>query len=170
MRVYLIGYMASGKTRMGQELSALTGYQFLDTDELFEERYRISIFDFFERYNENSFRKIEKELLTETLNYRDAIISTGGGTPCFFDNMDFIKRNGISFYLKMDSDSLVSRLSVVRKRRPLLINKTKAELESYIRTQLTERELFYCQADYTVDAEKINARDLFILIDGLYSV
>ena len=156
--------MAAGKTRMGQELSALTGYPFVDTDELFEERYRISIADFFDRYNEDSFRKIEKALLRETLGYQDAIVATGGGTPCFFDNMDLIKKNGTSIYLKMDLISLVDRLLVVRKKRPLLKNKSATELESYIRTQLAEREPYYSQADFTVDAEKINVNDILRLI------
>ena len=156
--------MASGKTQIGKELSALTGYQFIDTDELFEERYKISILDFFERYNEDSFRKIEKDLLLETLKYEDAIIATGGGTPCFFDNMDLIKKNGISIYLKMDLISLVGRLSVVRKKRPLLKNKTPLELESFIRTQLAERELFYNQANFTVDAENVTINEILRLI------
>jgi shikimate kinase len=164
MRVYLIGYMASGKTRMGQELSALTGYPFIDTDELFEERYKISILDFFERYNEDSFRKIEKDLLLETLKYKDAIIATGGGTPCFYHNMEIIKRNGISIYLKLDLIPLVDRLLVIRKKRPLLKNKTTIELESFIRTQLAEREPFYSQADFSVDAEITSANDIVRLI------
>jgi shikimate kinase len=164
MRVYLIGYMASGKTRMGQDLSALTGYPFVDTDELFEERYRISILDFFERYNEDAFRKMEKDLLLETLNHKDAIIATGGGTPCFFENMEFIKRNGISIYLRMGLPSLIDRLTVVRKKRPLLKNKNKIELESFIRAQLAEREPFYNQADFTVNAEMITAQDIVCLL------
>jgi len=149
---------------MGQEVSALTGYPFIDTDELFEERYRISIVDFFERYNEDSFRKIEKKLLLETLNYDDAVIATGGGIPCFFDNMDIIKKNGISIYLKMNLISLVDRLSVIKKKRPLLKNIATPELESYIRAQLVEREMFYSQADYTVDVEIITANDIIRLI------
>jgi shikimate kinase len=164
MRIYLIGYMASGKTRMGQEISALTGYPFVDTDELFEEKYRISIVDFFERYNEDSFRKIEKELLMETLNYQDAIIATGGGTPCFFGNMEFIKKNGKSIYLKMSLISLVDRLSVIKKKRPLLKNIAITDLESYIRTQLTERDQFYSQADFSVDAEMVTANEIVSLI------
>jgi len=164
MRVYLIGYMASGKTRMGQELSALKGYSFVDTDDLFEEKFRISILDFFERYNEDTFRKIEKDLLLETMNYKDAIIATGGGTPCFFDNMEIIKRSGISIYLKMDLKTLVDRLTVVKKKRPLLKNKSKTELESFIRDQLAEREPFYSQADFIVDAEKVTANDIVRLI------
>jgi shikimate kinase len=166
MRIYLVGYMGSGKTRMGQELASLTGFPFIDTDDIFEERYRISIYDFFERYNEESFRKIERNLLLETAEYRDAIISTGGGTPCFFDNMQFIKANGISIYLKMDLVTLVNRLGTVRKKRPLLKNIKGADLEPYIRKQLEEREVFYSQADFIVDAELINAGSILSLMDG----
>jgi shikimate kinase len=164
MRIYLIGYMASGKTRMGQEMSALTGYPFIDTDELFELKYRISILDFFERYNEESFRKIESEILVETLNYQDAIISTGGGTPCFFNNMEFIKRNGISIYLKVELKTLVDRLTVVRKKRPILKNIPENGLEPFIRKQLAERELFYIKADFTIDAAISTANDIVRVI------
>jgi shikimate kinase len=168
MRVYLIGYMGSGKTRIGQELSALTGYPLIDTDQLFEERYRISILDFFERYSEESFRKIENQLLLETLYYPDAIIATGGGTPCYFDNMDVIKRNGISIYLKMDLIPLIDRLAGLRKKRPLLKNKTTTELESFIRTQLAEREPYYSQADFTVNAGSINVNEVLHLITDIH--
>ena len=166
MKIYLIGYMASGKTRLGKELSSRTGYPFVDLDDLFEERYRITVYDFFERYNEESFRKIEKELLTETLTYPDSIIATGGGTPCFFDNMDVIKKNGISIYLKMDPVSLVNRLTLVKKKRPLLRDKTPGELESYIRIKLTEREIYYTQADYTVDADKTDVDTILSILPG----
>ena len=149
---------------MGQKMSVLTGYPFIDTDELFEEKYRISILDFFERYDEESFRKIESEILLETLNYQDAIIATGGGTPCFLDNMEFIKRHGISIYLKLDLVSLVNRLVVVRKKRPILKNIPAKELEQFIRMQLTERELYYNLADFTIDAEIITANDIVRLI------
>jgi shikimate kinase len=158
--------MGSGKSRLGIELSELTGYPFVDTDQLFEERYRISILDFFDRYSEDSFRKIEKELLLETLKYEDAIIATGGGTPCFFNNMEIIKTGGISIYLKMDVLSLVDRLAVVKKKRPLLKNKPVGELESYIHEQLEEREVFYNRADYIVEAGKLTVKELVSLIPG----
>jgi shikimate kinase len=164
MRVYLIGYMGSGKTRFGMELSVKTGYPFIDTDDLFEAKYRISIVDFFDKYNEETFRKLERDLLLETINCQDAIISTGGGTPCFYDNMDFIRKNGISIYLKMDILSLVNRLVVVKKKRPLLRDKPFKDMEAYIRAQITEREIFYNQADFTVDAEIVTANDIVRLI------
>ena len=90
MRIYLIGYMASGKSNLGQLLAEKLGYSFIDLDYLFEERFRISVLDFFEKYDEDGFRKIERSILHETLEQDDVVISTGGGTPCFFDNMHFI--------------------------------------------------------------------------------
>ena len=164
MRVYLIGYMGSGKTRFGSELSATTGYPFIDIDEIFEAKYRISIVDFFDKYNEATFRKLERDLLLDTINYIDAVISTGGGTPCFYDNMDFIKKNGISIYLKMEIQSLVNRLAIVKKKRPLLKDKSLTDMEPYIRAQIVEREIFYNQADFTVDAEVVTVNDVVRLI------
>ena len=90
MRIYLIGYMASGKSNLGQILAEKLDYSFVDLDYLFEERFRISVFDFFEKYDEDGFRKIEKSLLQETTGWDDVVVATGGGTPCFFDNMRVI--------------------------------------------------------------------------------
>jgi shikimate kinase len=167
MKIYLIGYMGSGKTRFGKSLSVRTGYPFIDLDALFEERYKITVFDFFEKYNEESFRKIERELLLETLTYPDSIIATGGGTPCFFDNMEVIKKNGISIYLKLELIALVNRLASVRKKRPLLKDKSPEELETFIRQQIAEREVFYCQADYTVHVGKNDLETVIALLPEL---
>jgi len=120
MKIYLIGYMASGKTRLGNQLAELTGYRFMDLDEVFEERYRLSVFDFFEKYGEAAFRQIEQKLLVETEKLDRTVIATGGGTPCFFGNMDFIKRHGISIYIRMTVPELAERLQQVKKKRPLL--------------------------------------------------
>jgi shikimate kinase len=164
MRIFLIGYMASGKTRIGKELSSLTGYPFIDTDDLIQERYRISIFDFFERYGEYSFRNIERNILLETLNFPDAVIATGGGLPCFFDNLKVIRENGISVYLELDEESLVSRLSRVRKKRPLLKDKSPGELRSFIHEQLASREPFYRQATFLVPSGEKAAEEIYELI------
>src|ERR1039457_4700587 len=98
MRVYLIGYMGSGKSRTGSEVASLLNWQFTDLDDLFEERYKISVLDFFEKYDEASFRNIERNLLHDTIDNDNIIISTGGGTACSFDNMDFINLHGTSVY------------------------------------------------------------------------
>ena len=153
MRIFLVGYMGSGKTRTGKKLAALTGYSFTDIDEMIEERYRISISDFFEKYGEESFRKIERAILIETLDIPDLIIATGGGTPCFFDNMELIRNSGISFYLRMDPLTLVKRLSMIRKKRPLLKEKSDSELETFVSKQLEAREAFYNRAHHIVTQE-----------------
>jgi len=154
MRVYLIGYMASGKSNLGQQLAAALGYAFADIDYLFEERYRISVFDFFEKYDEDSFRKIERKLLHETLAMDNTVISTGGGTPCFFDNMDFIADAGISVYLHWPVEPLLCRLRAVRKKRPLLNKVQPDDLDRWVKGHLAEREKYYHRADYLFEAEK----------------
>lgn len=150
MRIYLIGYMASGKSNLGRHLANQLGYDFLDIDYLFEERYRISVLDFFEKYDEMAFRKIEQSLLHETIDLDNTVISTGGGTPCYFDNMEFIKRAGISVYLLWEVPVLVSRLKMVKRKRPLLKDIPPEGLFGKVAEQLAERELFYTQADFTI--------------------
>ncbi len=150
MRIYLIGYMASGKSNLGRHLASKLGYGFVDLDYLFEERYRISVLDFFEKYDEPAFRKIEQALLLETTELDDVVISTGGGTPCFFNNMEFIKHSGLSVYLLWEVPALVSRLKMVKRKRPLLKDIPPDELEGSVARQLAERSFYYTQADFTI--------------------
>jgi shikimate kinase len=160
MRIYLIGYMASGKSNLGRLLADKLGYLFLDLDYLFEERFRISVLDFFDKYDEGVFRKIEKTLLRETIDTDDVVISTGGGTPCFFDNMEFIKQSGISIYLYWELLPLVRRLKMVKRKRPLLKDIPPTQLEEMVAVQLTQREVYYNQADLVVKAENFVMDDL----------
>jgi shikimate kinase len=154
MRIYFIGYMASGKSCLGQKAATSLGYSFADLDALFEERFRISVSDFFEKYGEDRFRKIEQELLYSTLQLENTLISTGGGTPCFFDNMDLISRSGISVYLQWTPDTLSGRLSQIKMKRPLLKDLTRPQLEQKVKKQLTEREHWYKRADIIFEPEK----------------
>jgi shikimate kinase len=151
MKIYLMGYMASGKSKMGKELSGLTGLSFYDLDEIFEERYRIGIVEFFDKYGDGAFRQIEHQLLLETENLDNAIIATGGGTPCTDENIGFIKSQGISIYIRMTARDLFDRLKKVKKKRPLLKNLPMESLEQFIGEQLAEREPYYLQADYIID-------------------
>ncbi len=151
MKIYLMGYMASGKSKMGKELSGLTGLSFYDLDEIFEERYRIGIVEFFDKYGDATFRQIEHQLLLETENLDNAIIATGGGTPCTDENIGFIKSQGISIYIRMTARDLFDRLKRVKKKRPLLKNLPIESLEQFIGEQLAEREPYYLQADYIID-------------------
>lgn len=160
MRIYLVGYMASGKSNFGRLLAEKLEYGFVDLDYLFEERFRISVLDFFEKYDENAFRKIERALLLETLGQENLVISTGGGTPCFFDNMDVIKKAGISVYLYWETHALIRRLKIVKRRRPLLKDVSPAELGAKVTAHLIEREAFYNRADIKVPGENFDVEAL----------
>jgi shikimate kinase len=161
MRIYLLGYMASGKTNIGRELARMTGMEFADLDDLFEQRYRISIMDFFEKYGENVFRQMEQKVLMDTVLLENVVISTGGGTPCFFDNMQFIRAQGRSVYLRMDASSLSARLRAIRKKRPLLTGVAGEDLETFVQQQLLEREPYYLQADLVLEGTSCNAASVF---------
>jgi len=167
MKIYLIGYMASGKSKLGKELSVLTGLSFIDLDEVFEEKYRIGIVDFFDKYGDPVFRQIEHQLLLDTEFLDNSIIATGGGTPCSEENIRFIKAHGISIYIRMNVKDLVSRLKSVRKKRPLLKNVPLDNLEQFIQIQLEEREPYYLQADHTLAGPVDNLEPLSDLIKRL---
>ena len=160
MKIYLIGYMASGKTNLGREMAAISGFGFADLDELFEEKYRVSILSFFEQYGETLFRQLEQQVLHETAAMEDVIISTGGGTPCFFDNMDFILKHGRAVYLKMPVPFLAARLSTVHKKRPLLKDIPDSAMEAHIEDQMKEREHFYLRANLVADGPDFNAAEI----------
>jgi len=157
--------MASGKSWLGKELASATGLGFVDLDDLFEERYRLSILDFFEKYGELLFRKIERELLHETMAVDNVIISTGGGAPCFFDNMDFILKSGTSLYLRMEVPELMSRIKGIRKKRPLLKDVDSTSLEAYVRDQLTEREPFYLQANFVFGGPDYSVENIIEVLE-----
>lgn len=164
MRIYLLGYMASGKTNLGRLLATKLAYDFIDIDYLFEERYRISVLDFFEKYDESTFRNLERMLLLETIHVENTVISTGGGTPCFFENMQCIRQSGISIYLRWDLAELVARLRLVKRKRPLLKDIPPTELEARVETQLMEREIYYNQADLVVNGRDLDPDNLVAMI------
>ncbi len=166
MRIFLIGYMCCGKSTAGRKLARKLNLQFIDMDDYFEEKFRISVPDFFIKYGEGLFRKLESKVLLELAGYDDVVISTGGGTSCFNENMKLINNNGISVYLKMSIKSLHSRVLSARKKRPLLSEIKKEELMEYISDQLSEREKYYKKADYTVKGESVDIEEIVQLVDG----
>jgi len=156
MQIVLIGYMGSGKSTGGKRLASKLGFSFLDTDNLFEEQYKISMSDFFEKYGEEVFRKIEHNILKKTLINDNSVISTGGGTPCFFNNMQLINKTSYSVYIKMHIKSIESRLMNSRKPRPLLKNISQSDLITFIEKQLSEREKYYNQANLIIKGENLD--------------
>ena len=160
MRIFIIGFMYSGKSTVGKKLANLMNLNHIDTDKVFESKYNITISSFFEKYGENLFRELEHKILLETIEDDNCIISTGGGLPCFHNNMDIIKENGISIYLNMSPISIIHRINNSKKKRPLLQNKSPEELQEYIENLLREREVFYNQANLKIKGEDPNIKEI----------
>jgi len=157
-RIILIGYMGAGKTTIGKALSKETGIPFYDLDWYIETRMRKTIAAIFAEKGEDEFRKIEYNMLHEVAEFENVIISCGGGTPCFFDNMDYLNQQGETVYLKACPDVLYNHLLIAKTERPLLKNKTKEEMQQYICEQLNQREPYYQKAKHILD---INLLDDF---------
>ena len=158
MLIYLIGFMGSGKTSAAKRLANKLGYDFYDMDEMLEKEYRISIYDLFQKYDENLFRKLEKGILEKTFIMKNAVISTGGGTPCFEDNMKKINEHGISVYLQMSPKMLHARLKDSPRPRPLLQKVPEENRLKYIEELLQERKNLLIQATLAIEAKTIDIK------------
>ena len=153
MNYYIVGYMYSGKSTFGRHLASERGMDFLDLDRAFEERYHYTVSRFFAVFGEQAFRRLESQLLRSTADLTNTVIATGGGTPCFSDNMDFILAHGTAIYLQMSVDALVFRAIHSRNPRPLMRGLSEAEIRAKIETQMKEREPFYLKAPIILDGE-----------------
>lgn len=151
IRIILIGYMGAGKTTVGKALAQELNMPFYDLDWYIEERFRRTIPQLFAERGEDGFRELEKRVLHEVAEFEDIIISSGGGTPCFFDNIDYMNRQAQTIYLKASPEVLFQHLKMGKVERPLLKDKTDEELQQYIRSSLAQRESFYNKAHYTLD-------------------
>lgn len=151
--VFLIGYMGSGKSTYGKLLADETGLAFVDTDDYIVERSGCSIPELFAEKGESGFRRMERSCLEELCLRRDTIIATGGGMPCFGDNMALMRRSGLTIYLETPVSVLVERLAGTGGQRPLLRGKTSGELRQFVERALEERKPFYEQASCRVDSD-----------------
>ena len=158
-RIILIGYMGSGKTTVGKALSKETGMMFYDLDWYIESRMRKTVSQIFAEKGEEGFRKIEYNMLHEVAEFEDVIISCGGGTPCFFDNIDYLNQQGDVVYLKATPETLYKHLLMAKIERPLLKDKTPEELIDYITEHLKERAPYYEKAHYTLDVNVLDNND-----------
>jgi shikimate kinase len=164
MRIYLVGYMGSGKTTLGKKLAKQMKYAFIDLDHVIEKQQDRKINQIFESDGEIVFRDIEKTELQKTVLLENTIISCGGGTPCFFDNMDWMNQHGVTLYLQMTVEGLCSRLCNGREERPLLKNLNPQEVKNFIALNLAKREPFYLQAQHCVNGEGVDVRAIASLV------
>ena len=145
MRIFLLGFMGSGKSHSGRHLAEKFEMSFIDLDDYIEAKEGRTIREIFEKEGEDYFRKIEKECLHEMKEKEMTIISTGGGTPCFFDNIKWMNENGITVFLETSVEIIANRLSDEMQKRPLLKDFSKEELKNFIEKKLAERNPFYHQ-------------------------
>lgn len=150
-RIILVGYMGAGKTTVGRALSKELGLPFYDLDWYIESRRRKTVSQLFQEIGEEGFRTIERNMLHEVAEFENVIISCGGGTPCFFDNMDYMNQQGQVVYLKATPQVLYNHLLMGKGRRPLLEGKTPEELIAFISEHLKQREPYYTKARYQLD-------------------
>lgn len=164
MRIYLVGYMSAGKSTTAKRLANRLGVEAFDTDRLFEARYKISINDFFHKYDANLYRRLETQILHDTLQYENAVIATGGGTPCFNDNMDWMNQHGFTIFLKISPQSAITRLSQSKVKRPLVYERPPEELADFIHKNYAERMPFYEKAQLTFKGEDLDIEALMAAI------
>lgn len=151
MRIFLVGFMGSGKTTLGKPLATRLGYPFIDLDRFIEEKEDTTIPQIFATEGEAAFRLLEKKYLTEIIrDYKEVVVSTGGGSPCFHDNMRLMNENGLTVYLRIDPKMLADRLRSAKHQRPLVADKSEQELYDYITRTVTAREEHYGKANVIV--------------------
>lgn len=155
--IFLIGFMGCGKTTLGRKLASRLGYEFIDLDHVLEAQADMTIAEYFSSFGEDAFRKLESEVLKHTKYPEHAVISTGGGLPCFFDNMEWINAHGRSLYIQLSPKTLADRLEHEKISRPLLRDKHGDVLIAFIGEKLLEREPFYNQATVIANGLSLNA-------------
>ena len=158
IRIFLTGYMGAGKTTLGKAFARKLNLPFVDLDWYMEERFHKTVGELFVERGEAGFRELEKNMLHEVGAFEDVVISTGGGAPCFFDNMDFMNRNGKTVFLNVHPDVLFRRLRVAKQQRPILQGKQEDELKEFIIRALEKRTPFYSQAQYVFNADELEDR------------
>lgn len=169
--IYLIGYMGAGKTTAGKLLAQKLGWHFVDLDDAFREIHGLSTADYIRQYGLEDFRKKEKYVAEDLaeLPIEKVIYATGGGYPCWEDNMECLHELGTSIYIKWSAEHLAKRLALTDlSERPVLQGRTEEELLSFIAPQLEAREPFYSQADYTLTIQQCDEKADEYIAEQLY--
>jgi len=164
--IFLVGFMGCGKTTLGRKLASRLGYMFIDLDHVLEAHVGMTIAEYFSTHGEAAFRKLESEILQTTPYPDNAVISTGGGLPCFFDNMQWINEHGRSIYIQLAPKILADRLEHEKVTRPVLQGRHGDELIAFIADKLIEREVFYKQATIVTNGLGLNAEKTVELLHG----
>jgi shikimate kinase len=161
--IFLVGFMGSGKSHWGHIWALKYGYTFYDLDAQIEAAFGMTVEQIFEKEGEDKFRELERYYLHKLENKKQFLIACGGGTPCFFDNLDWMKKNGEIIYLKAAPEEILSRVVDETLKRPLLKEVNAAELLFFIQQKLKEREPVYMKAHHVLEVVKLNEDSLSFL-------
>lgn len=166
--IFLVGFMCSGKSTLGRLLAESCGMRFIDLDNYIQDKNQMSVSDLFAKFGEATFRKIERDALHDVAKMSGVVIATGGGTPCFFDNMQFMLDSGRCVYLYVNPNLLVDRLVRYSENRPLLKGKSREEINEYLCKTLPAREIYYKKAHKVADIDTfLNKQELMVTINQL---
>ena len=160
--------MGVGKTTIGKKLAKFFDINFIDLDKFIESKYHKTVPELFAERGESEFRSIEQKSLKEVSEIENIVISTGGGTPCFFDNIEIMNRTGITVYIQAEPEELAARLRASKTVRPLVSGKAKDELVPFITHHLSEREKFYKQAKIVYETDHlVTKEDVHLTVNGI---
>jgi len=167
MKIFLTGFMGCGKTTLAKKLSARLGYELVDLDHEIEKQAGKSVGEYFALHGESAFRELESQTLKTFPYQQNSIIATGGGTPCYFDNIDWMNLNGLTVYIEMSPIALAKRLENGKAKRPLLKDLDEQGIVDFITQKLEERNPFYRKASLVVNGISLTAESLESLIPSL---
>jgi shikimate kinase len=162
-KIFLIGFMGSGKTYWGRVWAAAAGLDFFDLDELVEKEAGCSIVDLFEKKGEEQFRSMETSQLRSFAGRDNFLLSCGGGAPCYRDNMQWMNQHGITICLSATPAFIYDKVAEEKDKRPLLKKISPGELLFFIEKKLKEREVYYNQAKFTLDVNELEKNSLLAL-------
>jgi shikimate kinase len=161
--IFLIGFMGSGKSHWGHIWALEHGYTFYDLDTEIEKAFEMRVEEIFEKHGEDKFRELERYHLRKFDKKKKYLLSCGGGTPCFFDNLEWMKQHGEIIYLKASPEYILDRVMDETTKRPLLKEVNPAELLFFIQKKLKEREPVYLKANHILEVEKLQNDSLNFL-------
>lgn len=164
VKIFLVGFMGSGKTHWGKIWAKKEGLTFYDLDTKIEKALGMSITGIFEKKGEEKFRELERYHLRKFETKKNFLLACGGGTPCFADNMEWMKSQGKVFYLKAEPEILLKQVMHETEKRPVIKKVNPSELLFFIQKKLKEREPYYSQADFIINVEELNENSLSLLL------
>lgn len=164
--IFLVGLPGSGKSTLGKKLAKQLGFTFFDLDQLIEEKENATITEIFEKKGEEFFRRTESEVLIQ-ITPKNKIIATGGGTPAYNKNIDFMLQHGIVIWLDADVNLIAQRVFNAKSTRPMFKNLHLTQVQEKLQQLFIEREMYYSQAHIKISIKSLNAQKIEILANQI---